>query len=678
MKKKKGRGWMFALLLCAGLCAAGCGEAGESQSAEKTGDEQADTYTAVLPTAAEEADIYVEPIENLPEDYIKGMDVSSVIAEEESGVVYYNEAGEVQDVFQTLADAGINYIRVRVWNDPYDKDGNGYGGGNCDVEKAAEIGARAAQYGMKLMVDFHYSDFWADPSKQKAPKEWAHYSLQDKETAIYEYTKESLETIAAAGADIGMVQIGNEINNGMAGETEWERIIPLLEQASSAVRESSEELESDIRVVVHFTDIEDETQLMKSPQMLEEAGLDYDVFGVSYYPYWHGDMEHLTEVLQNIQDTYGKKTIVAETSYAYTLEEGDGTANSVSELDLVDGYAASVQSQATCIRDVMAAASAAGEDNLGVFYWEGAWIPVGAASEKEENEKIWEQYGSGWASSYAAKYDPDDAGQYYGGCSWENQALFDFDGKPLASLNVFKYVNYGTICDLKIDYISDCEVKVNVGEALTMPETVEVVYNDRSASGAAAVEWEEAQYSNIDTSKKGEYTVEGHLEDAYGNTAEVSCLVQVDQVNWVENPGFEEKNTSMWKVSYEGDSNPTDVQTKETDAYTGENSFHFWSKDEPVFTIEQTITGLDAGAYTLTAALQGGDVGKDAQIYIYAVVDGETYQSEPVTLNGWRDWQLPEINGIRLDGTQDITVGISVKAAKGGWGTIDDVYLYKE
>jgi arabinogalactan endo-1,4-beta-galactosidase len=192
------------------------------------------------------------------------------------------------------------------------------------------------------------------------------------------------------------------------------------------------------------------------------------------------------------------------------------------------------------------------------------------------------------------------------------------------------------------------------------------------------VEWEEAQYSNIDTSKKGEYTVEGHLEDAYGNTAEVSCLVQVDQVNWVENPGFEEKNTSMWKVSYEGDSNPTDVQTKETDAYTGENSFHFWSKDEPVFTIEQTITGLDAGAYTLTAALQGGDVGKDAQIYIYAVVDGETYQSEPVTLNGWRDWQLPEINGIRLDGTQDITVGISVKAAKGGWGTIDDVYLYKE
>ena len=98
------------------------------------------------------------------------MDVSSVIALEESGVIYYNEQGEEEDLFRVLADAGVNYIRVRVWNNPYDKDVNGYGGGNNDVEKAAKIGARAAQYGMKLLVDFYYADFWADTQKQQAPK----------------------------------------------------------------------------------------------------------------------------------------------------------------------------------------------------------------------------------------------------------------------------------------------------------------------------------------------------------------------------------------------------------------------------------------------------------------------------------------------------------------------------
>lgn len=160
------------------------------------------------------------------------------------------------------------------------------------------------------------------------------------------------------------------------------------------------------------------------------------MFGVSYYSFWHGSTENLTDVLKEIGDTYGKKTCVMETSYAYTLQDGDGTANSVGKADLADGYEATVQGQAKNIRDVMTAASEAGA--IGVFYWEGAWVPVGDAVEKAENQKLWEQYGSGWASSYAGGYDPGDAGKYYGGCSWENQALFDFSGKKLPSLDVFK------------------------------------------------------------------------------------------------------------------------------------------------------------------------------------------------------------------------------------------------
>ena len=116
--------------------------------------------------------LYVEKIENLSEDFIMGCDVSTVKSLEASGVKFYDYDGSEKDLFKILRNSGVNYIRVRVWNDPKDADGNGYGGGNCDIETACEIGKRAADAGMKLLVDFHYSDFWADPSKQDAPKAW--------------------------------------------------------------------------------------------------------------------------------------------------------------------------------------------------------------------------------------------------------------------------------------------------------------------------------------------------------------------------------------------------------------------------------------------------------------------------------------------------------------------------
>ena len=675
--KKRIVATILACVLGTGLLA-GCGNTADvtteteaSTEVDQIVETEMVDYEPVLPTAQEEADIFVEKIDGLAEDFIKGVDISTVLVQEKSGVVYYNEAGEVQDLFKTLADAGVNYIRVRVWNDPYDKNGMGYGGGNNDVATAAEIGKRAAMYGMKLCVDFHYSDFWADPAKQFAPKKWAHYSLEDKKTAIYEFTKTSLKTIADAGADIGMVQIGNEINNGMSGETEDERVMPLLSQASKGVRDFASESGSDIKVTVHYTNIEDKKNIMNIAQKLEDNQIDYDVFGVSYYVFWHGTLENLTSVLSDITEKYGKETAVMETSYAYTLEDGDATGgNSVGEEELASGYTASVQSQANVVRDVMAATHAGG--GLGVFYWEPAWIPVG--NDAAANAKIWEEYGSGWASSYAGKYDPNDAGQYYGGSSWDNQALFDFAGHPLASLDVFKYVNYGATCEPAVDFLEETIAKINISEPLVMPETVDAVFNDRSLSGPVAVTWNEEQVAEIDTSKAGEYIVNGVLEDG----TEAVCTVIVANVNWVENSGFEEKNTAMWEVTYEGDKNPTDVQTKSSDAFSGENSFHFWSEAEQSFTVSQTISGLAAGDYTLNANIQGGDVGSNAEIYLYAIVDGQEYRSDNVTLAGWVQWQTPQITDISLAEGQDITIGMTVKCAAKGWGTMDDFYLFKQ
>lgn len=570
-------------------------------------------------------------------------------------------------MFETLAQSGVNYIRLRVWNDPYDENGNGYGGGNNDLTTAMKLGVRAARYGMKVCIDFHYSDFWADPKRQHAPKAWEGMTVDEKSDALYDYTTESLGKLLDAGVDVGMVQIGNEINNGMSGETDVDDVMQLLNSGSKAVREVAESYGKDIKVAVHYTNIEDNDQIDTMAANLKDASVDYDMFGLSFYPFWDGTNENMQNVAKLIEDKYGKEVYIAETSYCYTSEDGDGFGNSLKGTDdLTDGYGATVQSQATVIHDICAAANEAGVE--GVFYWEGTWIPVGSADA--DNSALWEKYGSGWASSYSAEYDPDDAGLYYGGCSWDNQAMFDFTGHPLASLNVFKYLKYGATAPLAVDYIPDVYVSCNVGEELVLPESIDVVYNDRSQNKKQSVSWNETQMKAIDTTKVGSYEIEGALEEE----TTVTAHVEVEMVNYAVNPGFEDKNRSMWKVSYEGEADPTDYQVKADDAHSGETAFHFWSGDSDMeFSIEQEVTGLENGTYQLSVFSQGGDMSSDASMELYAVTaDGG--QTAPFMLTTYNDWQNPTIREIKVtDGT--VKIGVRFQCNVGSWGTVDDFTL---
>ena len=295
---------------------------------------------------------------------------------------------------------------------------------------------------MKLHVDFHYSDFWADPMKQKAPKAWANYSLTQKKSALYSFTLDAMNQLKTAGVDVGMVQLGNETNNAkMCGVSDWDSMTALMAEGSKAVRATYPKA----LVAVHFTNPEKSGRLAGYAANLASAGLDYDVFGSSYYPYWHGSLDNLSSVLGNVAKTYGKKVMVMETSYANTLNDTDFHGNTISSKGSgypYDTYEISQQGQANYLHD-LTETLANTQGCIGMSYWEGTWISVNQKTWAE-NSALWEEYGSGWASSYCAEYDPDDGGQWYGGSAVDNQCFFDRNGRAMDSLRTFTQVREGS------------------------------------------------------------------------------------------------------------------------------------------------------------------------------------------------------------------------------------------
>ena len=608
--------------------------------------------------------LYVEKVEGLRDDFLLGADVSTLLAQEASGVIYRGFDGQPQDMLKTLSENGFNCVRVRVWVDPFDKNGHGYGGGNCTAETAGEIGARAARYGMKLLVDFHYSDFWADPGKQQAPKAWAGLSVEEKAQKLKAYTAESLATIRAAGADIGMVQIGNETTKGICGEVSVPKMCALYRAGCEAVRA----FDPAVRIAIHFTNPE-AGNYAKLAYMLASNRVDYDVFASSYYPYWHGTLENLQAQLSAVTEKYGKEVMVAETQWAYTTADGDGSANTIGEeLKYEKPYPFTVQGQSRELRDV-AAAVAALDKGIGVFYWEAGWIPVPGGTW-EERSRLWEQYGSGWASSYAGAYDPNDAGRYYGGSACDNQALFDFEGNPLESLKTFALLRTGSDAPVRPDALESAVVTVRAGEGLTLPETVPAVFTDGSRAETEVV-WDEAQVRALSTATVGQFVIHGT-----GGGQPALCYVNVVEANYLENYSFEDEDLSMWVITPLAAEPQADFQVKALDAYSGQVALHFWNGTAVEWKCEQTVTDLPEGTWRVSVKGQGGDTGDDADIRLYVIADGQTYTA-PMTFHGWVNWQEAVIEHIPCaSGT--LTVGVYVRCRGGGWGTFDDFLLNPE
>lgn len=348
---------------------------------------------------------------------IKGMDVSMTKALEQQGACYYLD-GVKKDVFQILSECGTNMIRLRLWYDPYSEEGASYGGGENDLETTIELARRARSNGMDLLLDFHYSDFWADPSRQVKPKAWEELTGEKLRRTVYKYTVETMRRFLAEGLKPSMVQVGNEITNGLLwpdGKVEnLDGMAKLLAEGIRGVREAA----PDTKIIFHLDFGTNNEMYRKWFADIEPYGLDFDVIGMSYYPYWNGSLEELLFNMNDISRTFNKDILVAETAIGYTTDNlGCSGIVFSEEQEKAAGYPATFQGQENFLRDLCnTVRKVEAHRGIGIVYWEPTWLPINICT---------------WAEPLGSEYmhDTMEAGN-----SMANQALFDSAGNANQAL----------------------------------------------------------------------------------------------------------------------------------------------------------------------------------------------------------------------------------------------------
>jgi arabinogalactan endo-1,4-beta-galactosidase len=299
--------------------------------------------------------------------FVKGADIGWLSQMEATGYIFYDTNNVQKDCLDILKSRGINTVRLRVFVNPSNDKVNGH----CSKKEVAAMALRAKNMGFRVMIDFHYSDSWADPGKQNKPAAWASHAFSQLLTDLYNHTYEVLDTLKSIGATPDWAQIGNEITGGMlwpdGSTSNWEQLAQLLNKGYDATKA----VDSAIKVVIHIDKGNDNSRFRWFFDNVQSHNVRYDIIGASYYPYWEGvdytqTIDALGNNLNDMTTRYGKEVMVVEVGGLYNQVQ-----NTYDMLVAV-------------IQKVVAVPNKMG---LGVIYWE------------PEGEKTWSGYNlSCWGS----------------------------------------------------------------------------------------------------------------------------------------------------------------------------------------------------------------------------------------------------------------------------------------
>lgn len=340
--------------------------------------------------------------------FIQGVDLSALQEVEANGGVF-KVNGLIKDPLVILKENGVNSVRLRIWNNPL----NGYN----NLSNVLLMAERIKKNGLSFLLDFHYSDTWADPGNQSMPAAWLNLTFLQLKDSVYGYSKYVISELKKKNALPQIVQIGNEIICGMLwnqaricnsynNAQQWKNFSELIKEGIRGVKDALSPADS-IKIMLHIDRGGDNTGSKWFFDGLTAQNVPFDIIGLSYYPWWHGSLSALQFNVNDLSKRYGKEVNIVETAYPWTLNWFDNTNNIVGQQNqLLAAYPASVQGQkeylTSIIKIVMNIPDSKGS---GFYYWAPDWI----STQKS-------------------------------GSSWENLTLFDFSGEMLNSISAFNPV----------------------------------------------------------------------------------------------------------------------------------------------------------------------------------------------------------------------------------------------
>ncbi len=321
--------------------------------------------------------------------FIKCVDASFIPEIRLTNLIAKNENGQAEDMLLTLKNAGVNTIRLRIWNHPMNE--------HSGLEEVKTFSNEIKKLGLKVWLTIHYSDTWADPGAQTKPSTWNGLTFVQLKDSMSVYTAKISKEIKP-----DYIQIGNEINNGFLwpeGSFSYtSQMLELLNEGIKAVKENSPQT----KIIIHFAGYE------KADYFYSKiSNLNYDIIGLSYYPIWHGkSFDTLQMKLQSLSFKFNKPILIAETAYPFTFSWNDWTNNIIGDSSqILPEYSASLKGQKDYLNKIKYIISNI-PNGIGFAYWGAEFISFKGSEAKN-------------------------------GSSWENQALWDFNNHALPAMSVF-------------------------------------------------------------------------------------------------------------------------------------------------------------------------------------------------------------------------------------------------